>query len=66
VEKMELPKSMDIQGCNIWLNIVFELNGLEYRPYPKDEDDEEDREADIEVKGNEVAKGSNADGGGSK
>jgi hypothetical protein len=33
VKKIELPKSIDIQGCNIQINRCFELNHLEYGPY---------------------------------
>jgi hypothetical protein len=34
--KIELTKSMYIRGGNIQLNRAFELNGLEYGPYPED------------------------------
>jgi hypothetical protein len=33
--KIELVMSWDIQGSNVRLNRVFELNGLQYGPYPE-------------------------------
>ena len=34
--KTELTRSWDIRGLNVRLNRVFELNGLQYGPYPKE------------------------------
>jgi hypothetical protein len=38
VPKTETLRSWDIRGSNVWLNSVFELNGLPYGGYPGDED----------------------------
>lgn len=34
--KTETPKSRDIRGSNVRLNHVFELNNIQYGPYPKE------------------------------
>jgi hypothetical protein len=36
VRKTELSKNMDIQGCNVLINRVFELNHLPYGLYLED------------------------------
>lgn len=61
--KTEMTKSLEFRDGNIRLNRVFEMNELEYGPYPKDAEEGEEEGSGVTMNGKEVAEsGDDSDG----